>query len=110
MPFKGAGDCWGEQSKVIAIVQGKPVSTARAAHSSEGEYVTRKAICCIIAPGKDYGKVIEITAGRMVCPRCGGEIRLFKGVAACGCAGPEPKDKKEPFRDFPKHFLKRCRA
>ena len=45
-----------------------------------------KTVGCIITPGKDYGKVVELARGHITCPECHRIVKPDKrGFAFCNC-------------------------
>ena len=49
-------------------------------------YNERKTVGCIITPGKDYGKIVEISNDHFSCPECDETIELDeRGFAFCRC-------------------------
>jgi len=55
----------------------------RGVHQAWNEY---KTIGCIITPGKDYGKVVELAAGHVTCPDCHQIVKPDeRGFAFCNC-------------------------
>jgi hypothetical protein len=105
--LRGGGQgFWGEGS-AIKIVRHRPISSARAAHSSEGEIVKEKAYCSIVERGKHYGKTVEITGTDCTCKICDGKITMQSGRPFCEDCGAilgsdvykeERKPEQKPWR------------
>lgn len=71
-----------------------------------------KCLACLIIPGKDYGKVVELATGHVTCPECNQIVKPDeRGFAFCDCriwndGKPFGKKPKETQR-YTKHFLRK---
>jgi hypothetical protein len=81
----------------------------RGVHQAWNEH---KTLGCIITPGKDYGKVVELAAGHVTCPDCHQIVKPDeRGFAFCNCRiwndGKPFGEMKKEIRRHTKHFLRK---
>lgn len=81
----------------------------RGVHQAWNEHKTQG---CLIIPGKDYGKVVELATGHITCPDCHRIVELDeRGFAFCDCRiwndGKPFGETKKEIRRHTKHFLRK---
>jgi hypothetical protein len=81
----------------------------RGVHQAWNEH---KCLACLIIPGKDYGKVVELATGHITCPDCHRIVEPDeRGFAFCDCRiwndGKPFGETKKEIRRHTKHFLRK---